>query len=47
VGILGMRERAEQFGGRLEMTSTDVGTTLAVTLPLSQSDEKDAHTGGG
>lgn len=47
VGILGMRERAEQFGGRLEITSTDVGTTLAVTLPLSQSDEKDAHTGGG
>jgi PAS domain S-box-containing protein len=47
VGILGMRERAEQLGGRLEITSTDVGTTLAVTLPLAHSDEKDAHTGGG
>jgi signal transduction histidine kinase len=47
VGILGMRERAELCGGRLEIASTDTGTTLVVTLPLNGSYEKDAHTGGG
>jgi PAS domain S-box-containing protein len=46
VGILGMRERAEQLGGRLEIASTDVGTTLVVTMPLGESNEKDAHIGG-
>jgi signal transduction histidine kinase len=40
VGILGMRERAEQFGGRLELASTDAGSELTVTLPLVQSNEK-------
>jgi signal transduction histidine kinase len=40
VGILGMRERAEQFGGRLELASTDAGAELSVTLPLVQSNEK-------
>lgn len=34
VGILGMRERAEQFGGRLELASNDGGAKLTVTLPL-------------
>ena len=33
IGITGMRERAEQLGGRLELTSNDTGTKLAVTLP--------------
>jgi PAS domain S-box-containing protein len=47
VGILGMRERAEQLGGRLEIASTDVGTALVVTLPLGESDEKDAHISRG
>jgi signal transduction histidine kinase len=47
VGILGMRARAELLGGRLEITSNDVGTTLVVNVPLGESDEKDAHTSGG
>jgi signal transduction histidine kinase len=42
-----MRERAEQLGGRLEIASTNFGTTLSVTLPLAESNEKDAHTGSG
>ena len=37
VGILGMRARAEQLGGRLEIAFTDMGTMLSVTLPLSES----------
>ena len=39
VGILGMRERAEQLGGRLELTSNDLGTKLAVALPLVSNEE--------
>ena len=47
VGIAGMRERAEQFGGRLEIASGDAGTTLTVTLPMVQSDEETADIVGG
>jgi two-component system sensor histidine kinase UhpB len=46
VGIMGMRERTEQLGGRLEIASNDAGTRLAVTLPLKQSNEKDANLAG-
>jgi PAS domain S-box-containing protein len=34
VGIPGMRERAEQLGGWMEINSTARGTTVTVTLPL-------------
>jgi PAS domain S-box-containing protein len=34
VGIPGMRERAQQLGGRMELHSTSSGTTVTVTLPL-------------
>jgi two-component system, NarL family, sensor histidine kinase UhpB len=34
VGILGMRERAEQLGGRLELESSNGGAQLTVTVPL-------------
>jgi signal transduction histidine kinase len=36
VGIAGMSERVEQLGGRLEITSSDQGTTVRVELPLVQ-----------
>jgi len=36
IGILGMRQRAEQLGGTLEITSTDLGTKLTVILPLQE-----------
>jgi signal transduction histidine kinase len=36
VGIAGMSERIEQLGGRLEITSSDQGTTVRVELPLVQ-----------
>jgi signal transduction histidine kinase len=47
IGIAGMRERAEQFGGRLELTSNDIGARLTVTLPLVHSNEKNANIIGG
>jgi signal transduction histidine kinase len=34
VGFAGMRERIEQLGGRLEITSSNHGTTVRVWLPL-------------
>lgn len=46
VGILGMRERAEQLGGRLEIKSALSGTTVTVTLPLGVKHGKTAHIGG-
>ncbi|MCL4523182.1 MAG: PAS domain S-box protein [Acidobacteria bacterium] len=36
VGILGMRERLRQFGGRLEIISSGHGTTVQVILPLEE-----------
>jgi len=45
VGLLGMRERAEQLGGRLEITSTDAGTTVIVSLPIRINHEELAHPG--
>jgi signal transduction histidine kinase len=47
VGLTGMRERAEQLGGRLELTSDDAGVRLTVTLPLVQSNEENADIVGG
>jgi signal transduction histidine kinase len=41
VGIMGMSERAQQLGGRLELTSNDKGARVAVTLPLVRCNEKD------
>jgi len=35
VGIAGMSERIEQLGGRLEVISSDHGTTVRVWLPLA------------
>ena len=47
VGVMGMRERAEQLGGRLDLSSNDAGTTLTVTLPLVYSNEENADIVGG
>ena len=37
VGILGMRERLRQLGGELDITSSGEGTTVHVTVPLSEA----------
>jgi PAS domain S-box-containing protein len=47
VGILGMRQRAEQLGGTLEIASTDVGTTLIITLPMPDSKDETAPAAQG
>lgn len=46
VGIAGMRERAEQLGGRLELASNDSGVRLTVILPLVHCNEENANTAG-
>ncbi len=46
IGIIGMRERAEQLGGRLELTPNEMGARLTVTLPLVHSNEKNANIAG-
>lgn len=40
VGIAGMRERARELGGSLQITSDSTGTVLRLTLPLEDSREK-------
>jgi signal transduction histidine kinase len=37
VGIGGMRERARQFGGELQIASTSRGTVVTVVLPAGES----------
>jgi len=44
IGVIGMRERAEQLCGRLELTSNDIGARLTATLPLVHSNEENALT---
>jgi PAS domain S-box-containing protein len=47
VGLRGMRERVKQFDGTLEIHSNGKGTSILVTLPLTEEavppDESDAH----
>jgi signal transduction histidine kinase len=35
IGITGMRERLRELGGRLEIDSSDAGTTIEVVLPVA------------
>jgi signal transduction histidine kinase len=37
VGLRGMNERMRQFGGRLEVASTDQGTIITATVPSKES----------
>ena len=50
VGIAGMRERLRQLGGRLELESDHLGTTVRASLPLDQpgseyADDKNPERG--
>ena len=48
VGILGMRERMTQLGGRLEVESTPSGTTVRATIPLMTGvSNASPHSRGG
>jgi PAS domain S-box-containing protein len=40
VGVAGMRERARELGGSLQIASDAKGTLLTLTLPLKDSEEK-------
>jgi len=46
VGILGMRQRLLQLGGKLEVNSDGRGTTVTAVVPLGQGKEGDAHPAG-
>jgi PAS domain S-box-containing protein len=37
VGVRGMNERMRQLGGRLELTSTENGTTVSARVPLTEN----------
>jgi PAS domain S-box-containing protein len=37
VGLRGMNERVRQLGGNLKLSSTEAGTTVTATLPLSET----------
>jgi signal transduction histidine kinase len=39
VGLLGMRERAQLLGGRLEITSSRAGTKVKLILPWTGANE--------
>jgi len=48
VGILGMRERLRQLGGRLDIDSNGHGTTVRAAVPLpGGSHESDSHSDRG
>ncbi len=48
VGILGMRERMAQLGGRLEVESSSSGTTVRATIPLlNEVSSVASHPRGG
>src|SRR6266478_3747048 len=47
VGIPSMQERVKLIGGRLDIDSSDHGTTVRVTIPLGENTrEKTSHSGG-
>jgi PAS domain S-box-containing protein len=43
VGILGMRQRMRQLGGRLEVASGEEGTTITAIMPFKEGDDRDTH----
>jgi signal transduction histidine kinase len=42
IGLVGMRERAQAFGGSLEITSESAGTTVRVRIPLDRENAADS-----
>jgi signal transduction histidine kinase len=46
LGLLGMRERVELFGGTLELDSAPgQGTRIAVTVPITREVHHEQHSG--
>ncbi|PYX36222.1 MAG: hypothetical protein DMG75_11210, partial [Acidobacteria bacterium] len=44
VGIRGMRERVQQFGGQLVIRSGESGTAIECRFPFAESDKSSAHS---
>jgi two-component system, NarL family, sensor kinase len=42
IGLRGMHERMRQLGGKLEMYSSETGTTIRATVPVAQSSPAEA-----
>jgi PAS domain S-box-containing protein len=40
VGLRGMNERLQQLGGRLELSSTQAGTTVTATIPIPKAESE-------
>jgi signal transduction histidine kinase len=47
VGILGMRQRLRQLGGRLKIDSGTGGTTIWAMVPLARKEENASNTSSG
>jgi signal transduction histidine kinase len=47
VGILGMKERVKQLGGRLEIKSSELGTQVTAVIPRSHFRRLKSDTAGG
>ena len=37
LGMLGMQERADSLGGRVDIATSDRGTSIKVSIPFSQN----------
>ena len=44
VGLRGMKERVRQLGGKLELFSSEQGTTVKATVPLATGESKDLNS---
>ena len=46
VGLAGMRERVRDLGGSMEIKSDDAGTTIAISIPLTELASTDSQENG-
>jgi two-component system NarL family sensor kinase len=46
VGLAGMRERVRDLGGSMEIKSDDAGTTIVISIPLTELTSTDSLENG-
>lgn len=47
VGVAGMRERVRDLGGSMEIKSDDAGTTIIISIPITELASTDSQENGG